>query len=89
MENYKETGVNVPEKKFSTGVIQATIWKNQAIRKNGEAFAYRTISLCRRYSDKHGQWKSTSSFRRDDLPNAALVIQKAYEYIALKEKEAA
>ena len=86
MENQKiETG-NLPEKKFSTGVISATIWKNQGVSKrNNEPIEYKTISLQRRYQDKDGVWKSTNSLRINDLPKASLVLDKAYEYIVLKD----
>lgn len=77
---------NLPEKKFSTGAISATIWNNQAIQqKTGEAVAYKTISLQRRYKDKTGEWKSTNYLRLNDLPRASLVLNKAYEYLLLKE----
>ena len=77
---------NVPEKKFSTGVITATVWQNQGKGRNGEAVAYRTVSLQRRYKDKNGVWQSANSFRVNDLPKAALVLQKAYEYLVIREQ---
>ena len=80
---------NVPEKKFSTGVITATVWQNQGKSRTGEIVGYRTVSLQRRYKDKNGVWQTANSFRVNDLPKAALVIQKAYEYLVLREKEPA
>ena len=76
---------NVPEKKFSTGVITATIWQNQGKGRNGEPVSYRTVSLQRRYKDKNGVWQTANSLRVNDLPKAALVLQKAYEYLVLRE----
>ena len=78
--------VNAPEKKFSTGVISATIWKNSGTSKKGDPVDFKTISLQRRYTDEKGEWKSTSSLRINDLPKAALVLNKAYEYLVLKEQ---
>ena len=77
---------NIPEKKFSTGVISATIWKNKGISKDGNPVEFRTVSLQRRYTDKSGEWKSTNSLRINDLPKAILVLNKAYEHIVLKEQ---
>ena len=77
-------GTNVPEKKFSTGAIQATIWNND-IEKDGATASFKTIVLSRRYCDKEGNWKSTNSLRVNDIPKAALVLQKAYEYLVLKD----
>ena len=78
---------NVPEKKFSTGVITATVWQNQGKGRNGEAVAYRTVSLQRRYKDKQGNWQSTTTLRVNDLPRASLVLDKAYEHLVLKEMQ--
>ena len=77
---------NVPEKKFSTGVVTATIWQNSGKGRNGEIVGYRTVSLQRRYKDKNGVWQTANSLRVNDLPKAALVLQKAYEYLVLREQ---
>ena len=78
---------NTPEKKFSTGVITATVWQNIGKGKNGENTSYRTASLQRRYKDKNGVWQSANSLRVNDLPKASLVLQKAYEYAVLRESD--
>jgi len=76
-----------PEKKFSAGAVVATVWQNQGKTKDGQAVGYKTVSLQRRYKDRDGTWKNASSFRITDLPKAALVLQKAYEFSVLREKE--
>ena len=81
------SGKQLPEKKFSTGAICATIWKNNGASKSGVPVEYRTIQLDRRYKDKEGNWQSTDSLRLNDLPKASLVIQKAYEYLVLKGQD--
>ena len=78
---------NVPEKKFSTGVITATVWQNQGKGRNGEIVGYRTVSLQRRYKDRNGVWQTANSLRVNDLPKASLVLQKAYEYLVLRETQ--
>ena len=84
MEKKESTG-NVPEKKFSTGAINATVWKNSGKSKAGDMVEFRTITLQRRYKDKNDEWQSTNSLRVNDLPRASLVLNKAYEYLVLKE----
>lgn len=79
---------NVPEKKFSTGVVTATVWQNQGKGRSGEAISYRTVSLQRRYKDRNGAWQTANSFRVNDLPKASLVLDKAYEYLVLREQSA-
>jgi hypothetical protein len=70
---------NQPEKKFRAGGITATVWKNDS-----EKGSYGTVQLNRSYMDKDNQWKTTASLRMNDLPKASLLLQKAYEYLALK-----
>lgn len=76
---------NMPEKKFSTGAISATVWRNQGKNKQGEINEFNTITLQRRYMDKKGEWQTTSSMRVNDLPRAKLVLDKAFEYLVLKQ----
>ncbi|MBI2647088.1 hypothetical protein HYW99_01305 [Candidatus Woesearchaeota archaeon] len=78
---------NIPEKRFSTGSVTATIWQNQGRGKNGEIIGYRTVSFQRRYKDKDGGWQTSNSLRVNDLPKASLVLQKAYEYLVLRETQ--
>jgi hypothetical protein len=76
---------NMPEKKFSTGAVSATIWRNTTKDKTGKDIEYRTISVQRTYKDNDDQWQTTSTLRVHDLPKALLVLNKAYEYIVLKD----
>ena len=78
---------NLPEMKFRAGAISATVWQNKGQNKEGQPTEYRTISLERGYEDKNDEWKSTNSFRINDLPRAALVLNEAYRYIVLKEMQ--
>jgi hypothetical protein len=88
VENMSSGNGNLPEKKFSTGAITATIWKNNGVSKQtGEGTEYNTISLQRSYKDKDGKWQSTTSLRVNDLPKASLVLHKAYEYLVLRERD--
>ena len=76
--------MNKINKKFSTGAISATVWDNETV-KDGETVKFQTISIDRRYKDEKDEWKSTSSFRIQDLPKTALVANKAFEYLTLQE----
>ena len=75
----------MPEKKFSTGGLSATVWENQGKSKEGDNVSYRTVSFQRRYKDNNGEWQSTNTLRINDLPKASLILQKAYEYLVMKE----
>ncbi len=69
-----------PMAKFSVGGIQAALWANEG----KEGASYFTVTMDKRYKSGE-QWKSTKSLRVGDLPKAILVLQKAYEHLALKE----
>ena len=87
MEQVKVESVsgNIPEKKFSTGGLTATVWENQGKSKEVLDVSFRPVSFQRRYMDKEGEWQSTNTLRVNDLPKASLVLQKAYEYLVIKE----
>ena len=76
--------INTPEKRFRAGAISATVWKNQGI-KDGQTSEYSTVTFERSYKDKDRNWQTTNSLRVNDLPKAAVVIQRAYEELVLKE----
>ena len=78
---------NMPEKKFSTGSLSATIWENQGKNKSGEDVNFKTVTFQRRYVDKDGEWQTTNNLRINDLPRASLVLEKAYEYLVMKEQD--
>jgi len=71
-----------PAKKFRAGAVTATIWKN----RTEDDKEYSTVSFERSYKDKNGEWKTSNSLRVNDLPKAAMVLNKAYEFLAMNEK---
>ncbi len=75
--------MSLPVKKFSVGGVQVAVWENEG--KEGRSFY--SVSFDRRYKDKNDEWKSTSSLKANDLPKAILALQKAYEFVSLKELE--
>lgn len=80
-------GQKHPTKKFKAGAITATIWKNKGTSSTGEPTTYFTVSFERTYKDKSGEWKKTNSLRQLDLPRAVLVLNKAYEFLTLKQDD--
>lgn len=75
---------NKPEKRFSTGAISASVWRNDAV-KDGKAESYHTITLQRAYK-KGDKWEHTQSLRVGDLPKAALVLDEAFRYLVLHKQ---
>jgi hypothetical protein len=82
MTNEKE---NKPVKKFQAGGISAALWANKMTLKDGRHIETLSVSLDRRYKDSDGEWKSSGSFKENDIPKAMLVLAKAYEFMTAKE----
>jgi len=59
--------------------ISASIFANKAKTEAGER-TFHKVSLQRSYKDGD-DWKTTTSFGRDDLPVVQLVLQRAWEAI--------
>lgn len=78
-------GKKQPEKKYRAGGVTATIWLNEKEDDKGEKTNFRTVSFEKNYLDKDNNWQTTNVLRVADLPKAKLVLDKAYEYIYLKE----
>ncbi|MDP2666827.1 MAG: hypothetical protein Q8P05_05010 [Candidatus Diapherotrites archaeon] len=79
-DSKQEVVVMQPIQKFQAGAVIASVWKNTS----KEGAEYFSVSLDKRYKDAQGDWKSSSSFKPADLPKAALLMNKAYEFIVLK-----
>jgi len=78
---------NKPLTKFKAGAISATIWDNQNKNNKGELISYKSVSFDRNYRDANGEWQRTNSLRMQDLPKAVLVLNKAFEFLALNSAE--
>ena len=76
---------NQPEMKFRAGAVCATVWANKG-QRDGTETSYSTVSIERSYKDKNDAWQTTNSLRLNDLPRAALVLTKAYEYLVLNQQ---
>lgn len=78
---------NKPMQSFAAGAIRAAIWKNTAKDRSGPAAIYHTVKLERRYLDANKEWQSTQALRFNDLPKARLLLAKAFEYLAMADRE--
>ncbi len=73
--------MSLPIKKIAVGRIQVAVWENEG--KEGRN--YYSVSFDKRYKDKNDEWKSSNSLRANDIPKAVLALEKAYEFLSLKE----
>lgn len=68
-----------PIHKIKVGLIEVAIWEQE-----GDKGKFPTFSFQRSYTDNDNNWKQTNSLRKQDLPQAILALQKAYEYAELE-----
>jgi hypothetical protein len=74
-----------PVAKFRAGQVTCAVWENPITVGNRQQTILKA-SVSRRYQDKSGNWKSSQSFSRNEIPLAIYVLHKAFE--AMLEKPA-
>ena len=82
------TGQQLPVAKFRAGQVSAALWENH-VQVKGADVAMLKATVQRRYKDRDGQWQSSASFGRNEIPLAIYCLQKAFEKIIEKEKDEA
>ena len=70
-----------PVAKFKAGQVSAALWENRITAGNGNEVAVLKASVQRRYKDKSGNWQSSGSFSRNEIPLAIYCLQKSFEKI--------
>ena len=75
---------NKPETVFKIGAVRASVFKN-TIEKNGQSIQLPKVVLEVRYKDKTGQWQGTNSLSINDIPKAIVALQKAFEFLLIKD----
>ena len=75
-----------PIAKFAAGAVSAALWENEITLNSGKTAKILKASVSRRYKDHNGNWKTTYSFSRNEIPLAIHVLQKAFEEIIEKGK---
>ena len=70
-----------PIAKFRAGQVSSALWEND-IQVRGQTIKILKATVQRRYKDKDsGEWKSSTSFSRNEIPLAIHCLQKAFEKI--------
>jgi len=73
------TGNNRPVKTYpGCGGVRVALWENE-IHVNGVAKTILKASVDRRYKDKSGEWRSSSSFDRQQVPIVVRLLERAYD----------
>ena len=75
-----------PVAKFQAGQVSAAIWENE-ISVNGRQVTVLKATVLRRYKDKDGDWKSSGSFSRNEIPLAIYCMEKSFEHMIEGQKD--
>ena len=81
-------GQQLPLAKFKAGQVSAAIWSNEVQMPRG-AVKILKATIQRRYKDRNGQWQSSTSFSRNEIPLAIHCLRKAFERIIDLQNEEA
>ena len=80
------TGQQMPVAKFKAGQISSALWENQ-VQVKGAAVTILKATVQRRYKGRNGEWQSSGSFSRNEIPLAIHCLQKAFEKIIEMQSE--
>ena len=78
----------LPLAKFKAGQVSSALWENEVQMPRGTVKILKA-TIQRRYKDKTGTWKSSTSFSRNEIPLTIHCLQKAFEKIIEKQNEEA
>ena len=69
-----------PKAKFRAGQVSSAVWENEVVL-DGRKVKILKATVEHRYKDKNGQWKSSGSFTRNEIPLAIYCLKKAFDQI--------
>jgi len=70
-------GSKGPLMKFRAGAISCALWESEA-NINGQMKTLLKATVERRYKDSSGQWKSSNSFGRNEVPLVRWCLDQAF-----------
>ena len=69
-----------PARRFKAGSVYASVWETTRERDGRTTTRY-SVTICKRYRDKEGAWRNSTSFFPNDLPRVQYVAGKAFDYV--------
>ncbi len=76
-----------PVMQFRAGGIRAAIWRNE-IEQDGRTVVRHSVRIDKRYFDaQRDEWKDSDYLFVNDLPRVRLVVEKAFEYVTLNDRQ--
>jgi len=66
-----------PVERYRAGSVSCALWENE-INAGGARKKILKATVNARYKDKSGEWQSSQSFSRNEIPLAIYCLQKAF-----------
>jgi hypothetical protein len=82
----KKENKQKPVKSFKDYPAEIAVWKKN-IKDGKKTFTVYNSSILCTYKDENDEYKTTSSFKEQDLLKVALLAQKAYNWINNAKQE--
>lgn len=79
-------GQQLPVARFKAGEVSSALWENQ-VQVKGATVTMLKATVQRRYKDRNGEWQSSQSFGRNEIPLAIHCLQNAFEKIIELQSE--
>ena len=83
-ENTKQRPIHQTK---TAGGITVAVWRRTELEEDGREVHRFSVSIQKRYKDDAGEWRDSGTFFPNDLPRLRLAIDKAFEYVTLKESQ--
>lgn len=78
-----------PQVRIRAGQCEAALWENEVKMASGETINVLKANVERRYKNAQGEWASTNSYGRADIPLVIFCLQRAYAEIIDRDNERA
>jgi len=75
-----ENNNNGPVARFKAGSITAAVWDNN-VKVKDSIRSIKKVTVERRYTDKDGNWKSSTSFARDEIALVKYCLDQAFAFM--------
>ena len=76
-----------PVAKFKAGRVSCALWENEVTTKTGKQVTMLKATVERRYKNRDGQWTSSNSFTRNEIPLAIYCLHKSFQHIIESQKD--
>ena len=72
--------------KYTAGQVSAALWENEISTGNGKQATMLKATLQKRFKDRDGAWKSSTSLNRNEIPLAVYCLNKCFQFMIEEQR---